>query len=329
MSAHPAVDILTARTAVVIQDRPLVPLSSWLIDAMAACARGGLAFQVLTPDDSRITLPLRMALNISRSRWVVQEPGDAGYYDGFSGMPLEWNGAAFAPVDAGTARSAGPSPAFTRPVPDLGAQLLVDLRVLHPAAAELELGQTIELLADRLAGTEPTAWGTGEPTLSRWLPAEVTELCRRRSPQPTRLVFTGPNLIGTHQVSRVTSGVTEAVMFVTGRAADEPSPLDDLAELAGELAARGTLQTMTVQRTAGPADLTYVPRWCGAPAPVGLAIGPAGVAEVGLEHALAAPVGGRPIGDPDEPALWYPLEDDAPGDWTEFAALLRHLGPAQ
>ena len=44
-AAHPAVDIVTGRGAVLIQDRPLVPLSSWLTDVLARCAGTGQAVQ--------------------------------------------------------------------------------------------------------------------------------------------------------------------------------------------------------------------------------------------------------------------------------------------
>jgi hypothetical protein len=85
---HPAVDLITDKAAVVIQERPVVPLTSWLVDAATACAEARQGLQILTSADSRITLPLRTTLSEPKARWVVREPGDTGYFDGFSGIPL-------------------------------------------------------------------------------------------------------------------------------------------------------------------------------------------------------------------------------------------------
>src|SRR4051794_27012532 len=49
---------------------------------------------------------------------------------------------------------------------------------------------------DLSTGAVPASWGTSEPALSRWARSEVTDLCRRRAPQPTFTVFVGPGLDG-------------------------------------------------------------------------------------------------------------------------------------
>ncbi|MFD0686792.1 DUF6177 family protein [Actinomadura fibrosa] len=330
MSGHPAVDIVTAKSAVVIQDRALTPMSSWLSDVAARTADGGLVMQVLTPHDGRITLPLRMVLGGPRARWVVQEPGD-GYFDGFSGLPLTWDGAAF--VLAPQAKD-GPSETFLRPDGDVGRHLVVDLRVVHEAATGLELGSVVESAAEALAGAAPACWGTAEPALSRWDRAEVTALCRRRAPQATWLVFMGghgegeASFGGTVRVSRVTSGVKESITFAVALPGDAPPPLDALEALAARHAAEGTLLTMTAQWTPGRADLTYPARWLGRPDPLALAVGPSGVADTGLDHALAAEVPGRVIGPSASPGVWYGLADAEPGTgWTRLGGLMRHLAP--
>ncbi|MFI0481576.1 DUF6177 family protein [Actinomadura sp. 9N215] len=83
---------------------------------------------------------------------------------------------------------------------------------------------------------------------------------------------------------------------------------------------------MTAYQGIGRPDLTYAPVWTGAPSPIGLAVGPSGVAEMGLTHALAAPVPGRVIGASGAPALWYRLAGE-PGVpiWPRFTKLMRHL----
>ncbi|WP_103935524.1 DUF6177 family protein [Thermomonospora echinospora] len=331
MSGHPAVDIVTAKSTVVIQDRPLVPLSSWLTDVMARCAGTGQVLQVLTPHDARITLPLRLALGGPRARWVVQEPGD-GYYDGFSGLPLIWDGAMFTP-----AVQERPEPSATflrRPPGDLGHHLVVDLRVRHKATTDLELGGAAEALARALAGTAPRCWGTAEPALVRWSQSELTALCRRRSPRATWLAYMGPHEAGsahppfggTIRVSRVTSGVKETVAFTVSYGPGREPPLEELAALADRYARAGVLQVLTAQWAPGGPDLTYPARWQGAPVPVALAVGPEGVAETGAAHAAASD-GGRAIGDPGAPGMWYVLGDGTDtGAWNRLGDLMERLG---
>jgi Family of unknown function (DUF6177) len=326
---HPAVDAVTDQVAVVVQERPVVPLTAWLVDAASACAQVQQGLQILTPANARITLPLRTTLSGPRSRWVVREPGDTGFYDGLSGVPLAWNGSAFAilPEQA----KAGPSPTFAQPVPDLGSHLLLDVRIRHEATLDLVLGGAVEALARILCDGEPAGWGIAEPAVNPWDRAELTELCHRRSPKSTWLMFTGSTgrrFIGSVLVSRVTSGVKEEITFLVGYGPDEEPPLDLLEGIVAEFADAGVLLSMTVQRTRGRTDLTYPARWCGAPVPVGLAVGAEGVREIGLDHALSAPAEGRPIGPEHAPAVWYPLGDGQdPQAWSSFSDLLKHLRP--
>src|SRR4029450_13771056 len=44
-AGHPAVDVLSDRVAVVLQDRPVVPLTAWLADAARTCAEAGRGLQ--------------------------------------------------------------------------------------------------------------------------------------------------------------------------------------------------------------------------------------------------------------------------------------------
>lgn len=46
---------LTEEAAVVVEDRPVVPFSPWLADALAAHARQGRGLQLVTPPGSRLT----------------------------------------------------------------------------------------------------------------------------------------------------------------------------------------------------------------------------------------------------------------------------------
>ncbi|MFI0481577.1 DUF6177 family protein [Actinomadura sp. 9N215] len=244
MTRPPAVDTMTDRASVIVHERSLVPLTSWLMDALTASAASGRAVQILTVPTTRITAPLRLVLGASDGRWVVQEPGEAGYYDGLSGLPLTWDGSAFVPVNRSAPQ--GPSPSFLREGAGSVGHLRVELRVTQPAAADLDLGGALEALAATVTGTAPTNWGSSEPALFAWRRGDVTGLCRRRAPRPTFLVFVGqdrtgcPAVIGTQRVERVPSGVKESITFVAGYDAGRPAPVDELADLADTFARTGT-----------------------------------------------------------------------------------------
>ncbi|MUL43246.1 hypothetical protein FZ103_19090 [Streptomonospora sp. PA3] len=330
---HPAIDTATEQAAVIVQDRPVVPLSSWLADALAACGRTERSLQVLTSPDVRITLPLRTVLQHPNARWAVEEPDGSGHYDGFSGVPLVWDRRAGFVVGKSDRVQHGPTRTFLRPVEEPGSQLWIDLRLRHDARESLVLGTGVELLAEALCDAHPAGWGTSEPALSQWNTSRMTALCRRRAPESTWTVFTGPQFaerpfIGTHRTARVVEGVKETITFGAGYPGDAEPPLERLGEVAGELAKRGVLTSMTVQRMAGRADLTYAPVWSGVPAPVGAAIGAEAVAEIGAARADDAPAPGERVGPSRAPAMWYPLGDGTdPDAWREFHALMKHLRP--
>ncbi|WP_159941636.1 MULTISPECIES: DUF6177 family protein [unclassified Nocardiopsis] len=336
---HPAVSALTEKAFVVVQDRPLVPLSGWLVDAMAAYGRDGRPMQLVTPSASRLTHALRSLLGKPGARWVVRG-GDGGHYDGFSGVPLVWDPEAAFTVDRDASAGDGPHADFRWSGADgePGTQLLVDLQVVHPASRGLLLGGAAELLAEHLAGGAPALWGTAEPLTHAWDRGRMTELCRRRAPGATWLAFTGqpegvredgvPAFAGTQRVSTVPDGVREGVTFAVGRPHGEEADLSALTGLVRALTANEGLRGMTVRRLLGRADLTYAPQWSGVPTPVGLAVGVEGVSSMGRDRALSAPVRGVPIGPPMTPAFWYPIGDGTePDGWDRFHDLMAHLRP--
>lgn len=59
---HPAIDVLTETTAVVLQDRPVIPMTSWLSDALRTAITSDRALHIVTPNTARLTLPTRNAL---------------------------------------------------------------------------------------------------------------------------------------------------------------------------------------------------------------------------------------------------------------------------
>lgn len=178
----PAVDVLTATTAVVIQDRPLIAMTSWLADALRTATTTDRALQIVTPPTSRLTLPTRTALHGLPNRWVVQDP-EHGYYDGLSGAVLHWKNGTFTPVhdETGTVRIAE---AFTATADNGDRQLVLSLRTRHPADEDLVLGCALETAFRHLTGAPPAGWSTAEPVSLPWSTRELTDLARARAPPP-------------------------------------------------------------------------------------------------------------------------------------------------
>jgi hypothetical protein len=149
-SALPAVDVLTNSTAVLLADRPLVPLTAWLSDILRTTAQTNRALHLVTPPHVRLTLPLRTALSGAPNHWVVQNPA-GGYYDGLSGAQLTWQGGTFTPTGTTVAAAftAATSPAEER-------QLTVSFRTVHAADTDLVLGHALEAAWN----PSPRRWST-------------------------------------------------------------------------------------------------------------------------------------------------------------------------
>jgi hypothetical protein len=340
---HPAVDAITPKAMVVLQDRPVVAFNQWLTDALRVCGMSGRALQIVTPVTSRLSLPLRLVLTGPGSCWVVRD-GDA-YYDGLSGRPLRWDGMAFAPVPE--ARDYAPrykSP----PAEPAGSQLTLTLRVRH-GQGEL-LGGVVGHLCQSLIGRAPAGWGTAEPAANLWNLDEMTRLFRHRAPRATWLAVVGGGtaprgrepqaqqegdgaaepaapsrtVIATMLFSAIQGGVEESVTLAVGFPAGDAPPVSALPTLIGAVAAEHRLTSLFAQLSPGRADLTTEPRWTGAPAPIGMAVG----AEMGVGTGPAG-VSGQQIGDSRSPGLWFDLGDGrSPEGWQRYEQLMHHLrGP--
>ncbi|WP_433260122.1 DUF6177 family protein [Actinosynnema sp. CS-041913] len=196
---HPAVDLCTSATALISQQRSVVGLSTWLLDAANSCAAAGRRLQLLTPITSRLTRPAADVLRCDDADWVVWSDGGAS--DGFTGRPMSWHGQGFTPD--------GPAPAVGLPSSSGGAVVL-DLVVRHRLTASTEVGGVLEDCVAGLTGGEVTGWGVAEPVTQRWSRARLTEFCRERAPRPTKLVVVGrPSVLGTLAVAVVGGAVLE------------------------------------------------------------------------------------------------------------------------
>lgn len=331
----PAVDILTDQAALVFQDRPLIPMTSWLSDALSSALATDRALQIVTPPHSRLTLPTRTALGGHPHRWVVQH-APSGYYDGLSGAELHWVDGAFTPVKD-TDGKTRVAEAFRRRDNTAAAhgerQLLLTLRTLHPATEELLLGNTLEAAWQSLTGTAPAGWSTAEPVNLPWSPRQLTDLARSRARNsaPTWLITIGSPeqpAIATTRITHTPAGIEEHTTLALGYGPEETMPLNTLPHLAETLAAQhGLISLLTTLRSARR-DLTIPPHLEPAPIPMSFTLGPGPVRSIGLTHAEAPSVGLAPIrlGPATASALHYPLGDGTdPEAWARLQQLNQHL----
>ncbi|MEU1332081.1 DUF6177 family protein [Streptomyces sp. NPDC005865] len=338
VSAHPepagnlpAVDVLTDSTAVVIADRPVIPLTAWLSQILRATTASDRALHIVTPPHVRLSLPLRTALTGAPNRWVVQHP-DCGYYDGLSGAVLRWQDGTFAPARTEDGETAV-AEAFTTTAAAQVAehQLLVSFRAHHEADAGLVLGRGLEEIWQHLTGTSPAGWGTAEPVNLPWSTRQLTDLARDRAPGASHLLAVGhPDrpALASLRVTRTASGVAEDVTFAVGHAADEEPPLHSVEALARTLVAGHDLVTMLVSLRRGDRELTASPRFEAPPVPVSFTLGSSGVRDTGLARAGRPPLGVRPVrlGTEAAPAFHYPLGDGTDAEaWNTLGHLTEHL----
>ncbi|MFI5633798.1 DUF6177 family protein [Streptomyces sp. NPDC051664] len=334
-AAQPAIDALTDKVAVVIQDRPVVAMTAWLSDAFRATADAELGLQIVTSPGTTLSPAVRNSLTGWPSRWVVQDERD-GYYDGLSGAVLSWQNGMFATVEAADATPDDPRTpvaASFKEFADTGErQLAISFRTVHPADDRLVLGGALESVWRELTGNPPAGWGTAEPANLPWSLRQLTDVAHDRSPAPTWVVVVGsPDRPGlaTVRISRTTGGVEEDVTLAFGYGPDEEPPVDALPRVAEILATRHHLQSMLIQLRKARRDLAVPPRFEGPGVPVAFVLGAEEVREMPGDRARRTPLSEPPVqlGPKTRPALYYPLPGD-PSDlsgWQDFERLMRHL----
>ncbi|MFF0459836.1 DUF6177 family protein [Streptomyces mexicanus] len=328
-AAQPAVDVLTDKVAVVLQDRPVIAMTSWLSEALRATLQSERALQIVTPRHCRLSLPTGTALTGPPTRWVVQDP-DCGYYDGLTGAVLRWRDGAFRTAEDSDGHTPLAS-AFADAARTGERQLLLRFRTVHQPEAHLVLGGALEAAWQALAGELPTGWGTAEPANLPWSRRHLTDLAYERAPRPTWTVAVGSAdrpALATLRVLRTPEGVEEDITLAVGFRDGEKPPVSAVADLAAELTARHNLRTLLAQLREARADLTVPPHFERPPVPFGYALGPIEVAEAGPAIAARPPLATTPVrlGAATRPGYYYPLGDgESVEGWSAFETLLRHL----
>lgn len=326
---QPVVDVLTGTTSVVLADRPVLALTTWLSEVLRGTSETDRALQIVTPPHVRLTAPARATLLQVPNRWVVQDPAQ-GYYDGLSGTVLRWREGTFTPA-LGPDGTASVAEAFGRTSPSRERQLVVAFRTVLPAHGDVVLGEALEAAWRALTGSAPAGWGTAEPVNLPWSPGRLTELARDRAPEPTHLLVTGrpgrPALAWI-RVTRTTAGVEQDMTLTLGYGEGEEPPLEAIASLAETLVLEHGLTTMLTSVRRASRDLTTAPVLQAPPVPVAFTLGARDVRGIGLTHARRPPVEVRPLvlGSAAEPALHYPLGDGSDaGALVELRRLAAHL----
>jgi hypothetical protein len=301
-------DVLTPHAMVILRDRPVVPLSPAIGQALSECEEADRPLQLVTPSSSRITLPLRA----SKVHWLVHD--DSGYYEGLTGRPMHWNGTAFTPVPE--ARDYAPN----YRVPSAGAsgnQLVLTFQARHATAETI--GAHTEKLMRLLTGEPPQGWGPTEPLQHPW---NREELAAEAS--TARLFAVGAAdrpAIATLDFSPLippASGTAEMTTLTIGYTDDEDPPIRQLPSFIDLLAADHPIAALLAQLTPGRPDLTTEPRWTGSSAPIGLASAGAYTGPPGFSR--------KRLGPPDAPLTWFHLGDGySPEYWQRHQDLLDHL----
>ncbi|MFB7208476.1 DUF6177 family protein [Streptomyces sp. NPDC056255] len=334
-AAQPAVDALTDKVAVIIQDRPVIAMTAWLSDAFRAAANAGLGLQIVTSPGATLSPAVRNSLSGWPSRWVVRD-GKDGYYDGLSGAVLRWQHGMFAAVESPDATPEDPRTPVAAAYQEVTAtgdrQLAISFRTVHPADDRLVLGGALESVWQELTGRPPAGWGTAEPANLPWSLRRLTDVAFERAPEPTWLVVVGsPDRPGlaTVRISRTKAGVEEDVTLAFGYGPGEEPPLEALPRVAEVLATRHHLQSMLVQLRRARRDLAVPPRFEGPGVPLAFVLGAEEVREMPGDRARRTPLSEPPVqlGPRSRPALYYPLPGD-PSDlsgWQDFERLMRHL----
>ncbi len=331
---HPSVDVVTARRAILLVNRPVIGLSSWLVDALSRFTPAGLVVTLVTGPDTRVTLPVRTLIASRVMQWVIQSP-DGGFYDGLDGLPQRFDVVEF------VARSQRPVPQFLEVRDHPCWQVLTTLTVEHRADLHTELGLAVEQISTAFGGGVPRGWGLHEPVTEAWDRIELTAVARRRMPTELQLAVVGPQpddadepaetMVAALTAQRTSRGVEEQVTALSNGGPVTRSVAEIREVSYNLLAAAADTQTVGFAWThlrPGLADLTEPARARPEPAPTAVLIGPRAVRALGKEILLRAPLPApEQVGSPRAPALLWRLGANGTPGWEELAGLVRHLRP--
>ncbi|MEV5967910.1 DUF6177 family protein [Kribbella sp. NPDC051952] len=325
-------DRITEKAIVMMQDREVVGLSSWLLDAAITAERSQRVLQLVTPRTTRVTHAVRTQLLAPGTGgcWVVNGNDSGPSYDGLSGEPLVWDGNLFVPT--GDEENPKPTPDYLQEQDGIHASLQLVARVRYPAAEGTIVGGAAEFLLRELAGGPPAGWGTEEPVSQPWDTAELTHFCRRWVPRSTMLTLTGPDgrhgtrpANGVIEIVNRPAGLEESVTLAIGCPGLEAPLPQAIFPVVRQLADEFDLVSMFVLGAGTAADTCTLPRFTGIQDPIALVIGADGRAAMGPEADKAIAAGAATsIGH--DAGLWFPIGTGySEPDWQTFALTMRRI----
>lgn len=238
-SAMPAAgpyDLLTSRLAVVLQTRPVVALTPWMVTVQDWAASRDLWLVLLTTPGTTLTLGLREQLRRGFGHWVVEEAD--GFRDGLSGRALEWDGETFAVQETQLWSAALPP----------GPLIMVETEVVHAYAEDVRIGGLIEDLHAMLGLPRPTTLGLLEPAEAEFDQGVATSIARQRTPESTTFFTSGAG-------DGVVSVIPQPIGLVERATITFPAEqwTGDESGLLDRLEARGAQLSTIWSTSAGPA----------------------------------------------------------------------------
>lgn len=223
-------DRITAEAGVLIQSRPELGLTPWLVNAGRWAVEHDLTLVVLTPAATNLSPAAAQFLTDTRSGWVVDDRGR--HRDGLSGIEVRWDGVNFRPGDQIQDRVRASSPV-----------LVIQAETTHAYTASARIGDFTRAVLDAF-GAGPMKAGPYEPAGRAFEPDWVTDLVKGNSPGPTRLALSSDSGRGVLGVTPQPIGLVEHASLVVTR--DEEAPdVSALRAMAESLLAQGA-QIVTV-----------------------------------------------------------------------------------
>lgn len=286
MSGQSFFDFSTDQLGVVHQNKPVLHLSYWLTRGYRAAVASGRSFVVLSPPDSGVTLPLDELLSRPGNQWVVAT-ADGRFFDATGGQLLHWTGDGFTSTSE-------PAKEFLV-APSGQGHIRVQADTLHPAGANIRIGEFCGRIFTELTGAEPVGWGLVEPASELWNTAELNACLRDRAPLPATAVVIGhprrgtaAGSIATLSVERSSRGVHETVTFLAET--KQPLPEDQLEGFARAMH-DGRARHAVLGHGFGHTGLNRPACFTGVTVPACALFGPETLEEAG--HAKALRMAGR------------------------------------
>jgi hypothetical protein len=314
------VDAVTPKAIIMFQDRPIVSMSSWLLETTSVAEEAQRTLQIVTPPTTRITHAVRTQIPAT---WVVK--GNQETYDGLTGRVLIWDGDLFVP-EPGTKRLSREWLRKLDGPPRAALQLTA--RVRYPAAERTVVGGATEYLLTELTGEPPAGWGTEEPASQPWSTEELTRFCRRWAPRRTMLTVVNKQANGTLEVAVRPAGLEELITVAIRYQGPEAPLPEAIFPTVRRLAEEFDLVSMLLIGVGATADACLPARYTGLADPVALAIGADGRAAMGPEAAEAIEAG-TAVSIGHDTGLWFPIgTGHSVPDWQFYAGIMRRITAA-